>query len=78
MDLPKRGFGIPISRWLKETELRDWAEMLIDRKTLEAQGILDPDVVWDIWNDYINNGQWRIQIWYILMFQEWICQSRFK
>ncbi len=78
MDLPKRGFAIPISKWLKGPQLRVWAETLIDRKTLEQQGILDPDVVWDIWNDYINNGQWRIQIWYILMFQEWICQSRFK
>ena len=78
MDLPKRGFSIPITKWLKEPELRAWAETLIDRKTLEQQGILDPDVVWNIWNDYIINGQWRVQIWYILMFQEWICQSRFK
>lgn len=78
MDLPKRGFSIPITKWLKEPELRAWAESLIDRKTLEQQGILDPDVVWNIWNDYINNGQWRVQIWYILMFQEWMCQSRFK
>ena len=78
MDLPKRGFSIPITKWLKEPELRAWAETLIDRKTLEQQGILDPDVVWNIWNDYIINGQWRVQIWYILMFQEWICQSRFR
>lgn len=76
MDLPKRGFSIPITRWLKEPQLRAWAESLIDRKTLEQQGILDPDVVWNIWNDYIENGQWRVQIWYILMFQEWMCQSR--
>ena len=75
MDLPKRGFSIPITKWLREPKLRAWAETLIDRKTLEQQGILDPDVVWNIWNDYIENGQWRVQIWYILMFQEWMCQS---
>lgn len=75
MDLPKRGFSIPITKWLKEPQLRGWAESLIDRKTLQQQGILDPDVVWDIWNDYIHNGQWRIQIWYILMFQEWMCSK---
>ena len=78
MDLPKRGFSIPITKWLKEPDLRAWAETLINRKTLEQQGILDPDVVWNIWNDYINHGQWRVQIWYILMFQEWMCQSRFR
>lgn len=78
MDLPKRGFSIPISRWLKEPELREWAETLIDRKTLEQQGLLDPDVVWYIWKDYIENNQWRIQIWYILMFQEWMASRNLK
>lgn len=76
MDLPKRGFSIPITKWLKEPELRGWAESLIDRKTLIQQGILDPDVVWGIWNDYINHGIWRVQIWYILMFQEWMCSEK--
>ena len=75
MDLPKRGFSIPITKWLRQPELRAWAETLIDRKTLVQQGILDPDVVWSIWEDYINNGQWRVQIWYILIFQEWMCQK---
>ena len=72
MERPKKGFSIPIMKWLKEPELREWAEALIDRKTLEQQGYLNPDVVWFIWNDYINNNVWRIQIWYILMFQNWL------
>lgn len=75
MDRPKKGFSIPIEKWLKQPQLREWAETLIDRKTLAEQGILNPDVVWKIWNDYINNNQWRIQIWYILMFQQWMSQS---
>lgn len=73
MERPKRGFSIPIEKWLKEPKLREWAELLIDRQTLRTQGILDENVVWDIWNDYINHNKWRIQIWFILMFQEWMC-----
>ena len=76
MDLPKRGFSIPVSKWLKEPQLRSWAESLIDRKTLISQGLLDADVVWDIWQDYIENDVWRIQIWYILMFQQWMCDRK--
>ena len=76
MDRPKSGFSIPIMKWLKEPELRAWAEALIDRKTLEQQGILNPDVVWKIWDDFIQNDTWRIQIWYILMFQNWMCTER--
>lgn len=72
MERPKKGFSIPIDQWLKEPELRKWAETLIDKELLIKQGILDPDVVWEIWNDFIKNGVWRIQIWYILMFQEWM------
>ena len=74
MERPKKGFAIPITEWLKEPELRAWAEALIDRKTLEQQGILNPDVVWRIWKDYVENDNWRIQIWYILMFKSWMCE----
>lgn len=72
MERPKKGFSIPVQKWLKEKELREWAENLIDRKTLIKQGILDPDVVWKMWTDFIEKDEWRIQIWYVLMFQEWM------
>lgn len=72
MERPKKGFSIPIQKWLKEKELREWAENLIDRKTLCQQGILDPDVVWKMWTDFIEKDEWRIQIWYVLIFQEWM------
>lgn len=75
MERPKKGFSIPIEKWLRQPELKDWAESLIDRKTLERQGILNPDVVWKIWSDFRDKGQWRIQIWYILMFQSWLLQE---
>lgn len=72
MERPKKGFSIPIDQWLRQPKLREWAESLIDRKTIKQQGILNDEVVWKIWNDFIQNGEWRIQIWYILMFQEWM------
>lgn len=73
MERPKKGFAIPIHKWLRESSLRKWAEDLIEPGLLRRQGFLDADVVWQIWNDYINGGIWRIQIWYILMFQQWLC-----
>lgn len=76
MDRPKTGFSIPIMKWLKEPQLRAWAESLIDREMLVQQGVLNPDVVWNIWTDFIERDVWRIQIWYILMFQEWMCSRK--
>ncbi len=76
MERPKKGFSIPVEKWLKHTRLRQWAESLIDRDMLVQQGILNPDVVWKIWNDFIEKDEWRIQIWYILMFQSWLIDER--
>jgi asparagine synthase (glutamine-hydrolysing) len=72
MDRPKKGFSIPITDWLRNSELRDWAEALLDKETIRKQGILNADEVERIWKDFIDNGNWRIQIWYILMFQSWM------
>ena len=72
MDRPKKGFSIPIAKWLMEPISAGMGGSLIDRRTLETQGILNPDTVWKIWKDFVENGVWRIQIWYILMFQAWM------
>lgn len=72
MERPKKGFSIPLYKWLKEPGLRKWAEELIDRDMLKKQALLNADVVWKLWNDYIKRDIWRVQIWYILMFQEWM------
>jgi asparagine synthase (glutamine-hydrolysing) len=71
MERPKKGFSIPIDKWLLEPELRNWAESLLDKDKIRQQGILDPDVVERIWTDFTVRGIYRIQIWYILMFQQW-------
>ncbi len=73
LDRPKKGFSVPIKRWLKDTELRKWAESLLDPALVKKQGLLDPRVVSRIWSDFITKDIWRVQIWYILMFQEWLC-----
>jgi len=75
MERPKKGFSIPIERWLLQPGLREWAEGLLDRKKLKEQGILDSDVVRRIWSDFTDRGEWRIQIWYLLMFQQWMEQA---
>ncbi len=72
VERPKTGFSIPLHRWLKEPKLRQWAEELMDRDLLVRQGFLNPDVVRRLWKDYTERNIWRVQIWYILIFQEWL------
>lgn len=75
MERPKKGFSIPLHKWLKEPALREWAESLIARETLRRQNLLQEEVVWQLWTDFIKRDIWRPQIWYILMFQEWMQQE---
>lgn len=72
MDRPKKGFSVPVKKWLKEPALRRWADELMNPELVRRQGFLDGEVVSRIWNDFISKDIWRPQIWYILMFQEWL------
>ena len=76
MDRPKKGFSIPIRRWLLEPELRAWAEELLDPSTIRSQGFLEADAVSRIWKDFTERGIWRVQIWYLLMFQDFLRGKR--
>ncbi len=78
MDRPKKGFSVPISKWLGQPEMRLWAESLIAPELLRKQGLLNPDVVQKVWEDFTVQKIWRPQIWYILMFQQWLCAREGK
>lgn len=76
MERPKKGFSIPLHSWLKEPALREWAQSLLSPELVKAQGILNADVVDRIWKDYAERDVWRPQIWYLLMFQQWMQERR--
>lgn len=78
MERPKKGFSIPLHRWLKQPELREWAESLLNPSLLKEQGLLEVSAVRKLWDDYIMKNVWKPQIWYILMFQEWMSGSKIK
>lgn len=77
MERPKKGFSIPIMNWLKyDKDLRAWAEGLMNPDLIRSQGYLNPQVVSSMWKDLIERDIWRPQIWYVLMFQAWLADSR--
>lgn len=76
MERPKKGFAIPLHIWLKEPQLREWAETLIDRPKIKEQGLLNPEMVWRLWTDFVEKDIWRQQIWYVLMFMAGNPQSK--
>jgi asparagine synthase (glutamine-hydrolysing) len=72
IDRPKRGFGVPINRWLRE-ELRDWAEDLLSPARLRDGGLLDAGLVRARWREHLSGAvDRRYYLWNILMFQAWL------
>lgn len=71
VDRPKMGFGVPIDSWLR-SDLREWAEALLDADRLRRDGIFDAKLVRDAWQAHLSGKHdYHYQLWDILMFQQW-------
>ena len=72
IERPKMGFAVPINEWLRGP-LRDWASSLLNRSTIQSQGLFDADVVLNRWDAHMNKEQdYSFQLWGILSFQSWL------
>jgi len=72
IERPKLGFGIPLDTWLREG-LREWAESLLDEKTLREDGYFNTSPVLKKWMEHISGERnWGRHLWNILMFQGWL------
>jgi asparagine synthase (glutamine-hydrolysing) len=70
MDRPKKGFGVPVGKWLRE-DLPDLLNYHLDRKMLDEHGLFDADYVSYVKNRYLETGAEYGMVWSILVFQMW-------
>jgi asparagine synthase (glutamine-hydrolysing) len=65
------GFSIPLADWLRGP-LRDWAEGLLSKRRLTAEGLFRADAVRALWDEHQSRRVNRDRVlWNILMFQAW-------
>src|SRR5690606_1544432 len=71
IDRGKRGFGAPVSQWLRG-DLSQWAGDLLAPAALRRDGLLDQARVGAVWQGF-RRGQrkWHTHLWNVLMFQAW-------
>jgi asparagine synthase (glutamine-hydrolysing) len=71
VDRPKRGFGVPVKKWMN-AELRDLLCRMLSPSRLAAQGLFDTATV----QDYLRrldagDATVRQRLWYLLAFALW-------
>ncbi len=72
VDRPKQGFSAPIGPWLR-SELRDWAEDLLQPARLHQQGLLQAPRVRQYWQEHLSGRRdWSRRLWPVLMLQQWL------
>ncbi len=71
VDRPKRGFSVPLGRWLSGP-LRGWAEDLLAPDKLTSEGLLDAGAVQRMWRRHLSNHEQNATaLWNILMLRAW-------
>ena len=72
IERPKMGFAVPIHIWLRGP-LREWAENLLNEKSLQQYGYFNSDLIRNKWKEHLSEKKdWQNHLWNVLMFQSWI------
>ncbi|GAB4001851.1 asparagine synthase (glutamine-hydrolyzing) [Spirosoma daeguense] len=71
IDRPKKGFGIPLSQWLRN-ELRPLCDDLLSEASLKQHGLFNYDYVAKLKNEhYAGKQNNRKLLWTLMVFQQW-------
>lgn len=72
VERPKKGFGLPISGWLKR-ELKPLMLEMLSADRLRRQGIFEPAEIQRLIEEHLNGrNNHRKALWVLLIFQLWI------
>jgi asparagine synthase (glutamine-hydrolysing) len=71
IERPKSGFDVPLGAWLRGA-LREWAEDLLQERSLNETGLIDAGPVRAVWREHLSGRRnWEHQLWAVLMFEAW-------
>jgi asparagine synthase (glutamine-hydrolysing) len=71
IDRPKKGFGIPLSSWIRK-DLKPLCDELLSEESLKKHGLFDYSYINKTKNDHYEGKQNnRKYLWNLMMFQLW-------
>ena len=78
MERPKKGFSVPVSLWLKDGDMRLWAETVLTEACIKMGEFLDMNIVKFMWENYLKKDKWTETIWYLLVLGQWLLNEEGK
>jgi asparagine synthase (glutamine-hydrolysing) len=69
-DQPKRGFAMPMDSWLRQ-ELSDRLDEALSPATVASRGLLDPQAVTDIREDFTAGRRTWTGPWLLMVLELW-------
>ena len=71
LNKPKKGFGMPISNWMKN-ELKDWTNDMLSKKNNSMHGLFNQNVVDKIKEQHFKNvNNHEHKLWSLIQFNSW-------
>lgn len=71
LNLPKKGFTLPVDQWFRN-ELRDPCEGFLSPKKLDDMGIFNTKGVRRLWKEHLNGRRnYKGVLWSVLIFSMW-------
>lgn len=71
LDRPKKGFSVPLKRWLSEGTTHEWAAELILHSRLVQDEYMNRSAVQHMWKDFMSGRSDAQMVWQILMAEQW-------
>ena len=76
MERPKKGFAVPLTKWLTQGHTAQWAEDLMTDCSVARDGFLDPESVAKLWHSFRKNGASSRIVWNVLVLEQWYRENR--
>ena len=68
---PKRGFTVPVERWLA-TRWRAQLEAMLDAPLLQREGWIRPGALEPLIRSSLAHRRAPVQLWYLVVFENWL------
>ena len=74
MDRPKKGFSVPLQKWLMQGNVHEWADEMIRNAHLGQCGILDNYIMQKAWTHFLKTGQNKGFVFNLAILEQWYRQ----